>query len=82
MVGAAGFEPTTPSPPVKCATGLRYAPTCRNGSISLDLRTRQRKWNFYPACLTVVVQGVDEFISETNPQGSGTGPTKPVADWH
>ena len=21
MVGAAGFEPTTPSPPVKCATG-------------------------------------------------------------
>ena len=28
MVGAAGFEPTTPSPPVKCATRLRYAPTC------------------------------------------------------
>ena len=27
MVGAAGFEPTTPSPPVKCATRLRYAPT-------------------------------------------------------
>ena len=29
MVGAAGFEPTTPSPPVKCATRLRYAPTPR-----------------------------------------------------
>ena len=27
LVGAAGFEPTTPSPPVKCATRLRYAPT-------------------------------------------------------
>ena len=27
MVGTAGFEPTTPSPPVKCATKLRYAPT-------------------------------------------------------
>ena len=27
MVGAAGFEPTTPCPPDKCATGLRYAPT-------------------------------------------------------
>ena len=26
LVGAAGFEPTTPSPPVKCATRLRYAP--------------------------------------------------------
>ncbi len=27
MVGAIGFEPTTPSPPAKCATRLRYAPT-------------------------------------------------------
>lgn len=27
MVGAAGFEPTTPTPPVWCATRLRYAPT-------------------------------------------------------
>ena len=27
VVGAAGFEPTTPCPPDKCATGLRYAPT-------------------------------------------------------
>ncbi len=27
MVGAAGFEPATPTPPVWCATGLRYAPT-------------------------------------------------------
>ncbi len=26
LVGAAGFEPTTPCPPDKCATGLRYAP--------------------------------------------------------
>ncbi len=27
MVGTAGFEPTTPTPPVWCATWLRYAPT-------------------------------------------------------
>ncbi len=27
MVGAAGFEPTTPRTPSECATGLRYAPT-------------------------------------------------------
>ena len=27
LVGAARFELTTPSPPVKCATRLRYAPT-------------------------------------------------------
>lgn len=27
LVGAAGFEPTTPCPPDKCATGLRYAPS-------------------------------------------------------
>ena len=26
MVGVAGFEPTTPCPPDKCATGLRYTP--------------------------------------------------------
>ncbi len=27
MVGPAGFEPTTSSPPVKRATKLRYGPT-------------------------------------------------------
>ena len=27
LVGAAGFEPTTPCPPGRCATRLRYAPT-------------------------------------------------------
>lgn len=27
MVGVIGFEPTTPSPPAKCATKLRYVPT-------------------------------------------------------
>jgi hypothetical protein len=26
MVGATGFEPATTGPPVRCATGLRYAP--------------------------------------------------------
>ena len=26
LVGAAGFEPTTPCPPGRCATRLRYAP--------------------------------------------------------
>ena len=27
LVGAIGFEPTTPSAPLRCATKLRYAPT-------------------------------------------------------
>lgn len=27
MVGLAGFEPTTPCPPGKCATRLRYSPS-------------------------------------------------------
>ena len=26
MVGLAGFEPTTPCPPGRCATRLRYSP--------------------------------------------------------
>ena len=29
MVGTAGFEPTTTTPPVWCATRLRYAPRSR-----------------------------------------------------
>ena len=29
LVGVAGFEPATPSPPVKCATRLRHTPTMR-----------------------------------------------------
>ena len=29
LVVTAGFEPTTPTPPVWCATRLRYAPTAR-----------------------------------------------------
>src|SRR5262245_54708112 len=31
MVGATGFEPATPRPPVWCATGLRHAPTAERG---------------------------------------------------
>ena len=27
LVGTAGFEPTTPCPPGRCATKLRHAPT-------------------------------------------------------
>lgn len=29
LVGAAGFEPATPSSQTRCATGLRYAPDVR-----------------------------------------------------
>ena len=35
MVGAAGFEPTTPGPPDRCATGLRYAPPLFAGILSV-----------------------------------------------
>ncbi len=31
MVGLAGFEPTTPCPPGRCATRLRYSPSFRRG---------------------------------------------------
>ena len=35
MVGATGFEPATPTPPVWCATKLRYAPLVhRRGTIA------------------------------------------------
>jgi hypothetical protein len=35
MVGTAGFEPTTPTPPVWCATWLRYAPILNIALISV-----------------------------------------------
>ena len=37
MVGAIGFEPTTPCTPCRCATGLRHAPT-----VALVYQTVQR----------------------------------------
>ncbi len=40
MVGQAGFEPTTPSPPVKCATRLRYCPNGPYLTCSLIERKR------------------------------------------
>ena len=33
LVGAIGFEPTTPCTPSKCATRLRYAPTLKGWGI-------------------------------------------------
>ena len=37
MVGVAGFEPTTPTPPAWCATSLRYTPTFLRGTIMCNL---------------------------------------------
>ncbi|MEO0017092.1 MAG: hypothetical protein RLZZ522_375 [Verrucomicrobiota bacterium] len=31
-IGLAGFEPTTPCPPGRCATRLRYSPLCERGA--------------------------------------------------
>jgi hypothetical protein len=39
LVGATGFEPATTGPPVRCATGLRYAPRSRAWIVA---RTPQR----------------------------------------
>ena len=42
MVGVAGLEPTTPCPPDRCATGLRYTPTPRGpGALSRRARPAQ-----------------------------------------
>src|SRR5262249_19002749 len=41
MVGATGFEPATTGPPVRCATGLRYAPTAE-GRFSQNPRDASR----------------------------------------
>ena len=36
MVGMVGFEPTTTSPPARCATRLRYIPNHKHQDIKLD----------------------------------------------
>ena len=41
MVGVAGFEPTTPTPPVWCATRLRYTPTKRLYMSSSQMQTQK-----------------------------------------
>lgn len=42
MVGVAGLEPTTPCPPDRCATGLRYTPKPLSGSRLIAVRPGQR----------------------------------------
>ncbi len=43
MVGAKGFEPSTPCTPCRCATRLRYAPT-RTANYRRDHRSRPSNW--------------------------------------
>jgi hypothetical protein len=38
MVGAIGFEPTTPCAQGRCATRLRYAPTVWNNSLIIQVK--------------------------------------------
>src|SRR4030095_12043786 len=40
-IGTAGFEPATPATPLQCATGLRYVPFVRGGSLAVGLRRRK-----------------------------------------
>lgn len=43
MVGAKGFEPSTPTTPLWCATKLRYAPTVKQ-----DVETILEERGFLP----------------------------------
>ena len=57
MVGAAGFEPTTPCPPDKCATGLRYAPTkpVKRGEKNAPLEARNIDGGFAPGNASISI---------------------------
>jgi hypothetical protein len=48
LVGAIGFEPTTPCAQGRCATRLRYAPTA---TIIDDQRESSRRFDFMPRVL-------------------------------
>ena len=45
MVGMAGFEPTTTSPPARCATRLRYIPNHKHQDNKLDNYNEQKLVN-------------------------------------
>ena len=57
MVGAAGFEPTTPSPPVKCATRLRYAPAKAGYSRAYISRQSAFHQNNISLCVKLLFEG-------------------------
>src|SRR6185312_1014756 len=46
-----GFEPATPSPPEKCATGLRYAPTGAGITPPFGERKPYSPWSSAPSSL-------------------------------
>src|SRR5882672_2428910 len=52
LVGAAGFEPATPSSQTRCATGLRYAPNIRVNRMPAPWRSmREILGPFFPFTL-------------------------------
>jgi hypothetical protein len=65
MVGTAGFEPTTPTPPVWCATWLRYAPT-RHQNLMLQqwlgLHHQLRGTGIIPQFIEIATAGDTEII--------------------
>ncbi len=44
MVGAIGFEPTTPGPPCQCATRLRHAPKMRDPHVRGNVYAIMRRY--------------------------------------
>lgn len=48
LVGAKGFEPSTPASRTQCATGLRYAPTRRirnaGAGLSYKMGVKRKPW--------------------------------------
>ena len=48
-IGTAGFEPATPATPLQCATGLRYVPFVRGGSLAVGLRRRKGRGDRFSA---------------------------------
>ena len=62
MVGATGFEPATTGPPVRCATGLRYAPmSCRPLSYTTQFRPG--------GLLTIVTMSTSSGFCKVNEEG-------------
>lgn len=71
MVGAAGFEPTTPCPPDKCATGLRYAPIkpVKGNKMIAPFEARNIDGGFIPGNASISIFS-DVFLEST---GQGLG---------
>ena len=78
LVGAIGFEPTTPCPPGRCATKLRYAPTITKTDPRIIPRLAQAPQLYFSAA---ACPATDVATTPTRRAGDRFRSGDPVVQW-